>query len=164
MRCGFTYEFPAPLPAPATPFPAAVTTAPAALPTPPAAADAVLDMALDAVLVARVIHDWFWGTGMCCCFFATAVLFCGFTGGGIGFFAGFTAVFFCVEIDVTGGFLAVVVAMGALRTAVGVDFLVVVDGRAFLVPMGWATILDYLIAVFQVGSIVRFEILRSNFV
>lgn len=103
----------------------------------------MLDIALDAVLVARVSHDWLpCGTGMCCCFFATAFLVCGFTGGGTGFLAGVMAVFFCVEIDVTGGFLAVAVAMGALRTAVGVDFLVVVLGTDFLVPMGWATILD----------------------
>jgi hypothetical protein len=31
--------------------------------------------------------------------------------------------------------------MGALRTGVGDDFLEALPGTAFLVPMGWATIL-----------------------
>jgi hypothetical protein len=139
-----TYDCPAPLPAPATPFPAAVTTAPAALPTPDVAADAVLEMAPDAPFAAFVSHDcWAGGVGMCGCFFCAAtgrgtgfltvvfIFFCAVTGGGMGFF--------CMAVDVMG-FLGVVEAMGALRTAVGVVFLAMVPGMAFLEPMGWATI------------------------
>jgi hypothetical protein len=43
---------------------------------------------------------------------------------------------------VIGGFFAVVEAMGAFLTGVGVDFLGTVPGTAFLVPMGWGAMVD----------------------
>lgn len=142
-----TYDTPAPFPAPATPLPAAVTTAPAALPTPAAAADVVLDIAAPAPFVALVSHDcWDGGVGMCCCFLAAAgrFFFCVVTAAGMGFFFCAATVagmgFLVVMVEVMG-FFAVVEAMGALRTGVGVDFLETAPGMAFLVPMGWATIL-----------------------
>jgi hypothetical protein len=63
------------------------------------------------------------------------------TGGGTGFLVVAVTGFFCCETEVVMGFFAVVEAMGALRTGVGVVFLVAAPGMAFLVPMGWATIL-----------------------
>jgi len=83
---------------------------------------------------------------MCCCFLAAAgrFFFCAVTAAGMGFFFWAVTVagmgFLVVTVDVMG-FFAVEEAMGALRTGVGVDFLETAPGTAFLVPMGWATIL-----------------------
>lgn len=51
------------------------------------------------------------------------------TGGGMGFF-------------VAVGLRAVVLEMGALRTGVEVGFFGVLPGMAFLVPIGWATMMS----------------------
>jgi hypothetical protein len=51
---------------------------------------------------------------------------------------------FLVVVVVTG-FRAFVDAMGALRRGVDVGFLGVVPGTAFLVPMGWATMMGVVV-------------------
>jgi hypothetical protein len=66
----------------------------------------------------------------------TGFFFCAVMGGGIGFL---------VEVVVMG-LRAVVLEIGALRTGVEVVFLGVVPGMAFLVPMGWATMMDVVVA------------------
>jgi hypothetical protein len=73
-------------------------------------------------------------------FFAGGFFFWAEMGAGMGFFVGVDVIAFFMGVDGTG-FLAVVEATGALRTGWGVCFGVV-PGMAFLVPMGWATILD----------------------
>jgi hypothetical protein len=99
-----------------------------------------------------VSQDWDCGSWMCVVcffvaemgggmgFFAGVFFFCAVTGAGMGFFVGVDVIAFFIGVDGTG-FLAVIEATGALRTGWGVCFGVV-PGMAFLVPMGWATILD----------------------
>jgi len=115
------------------------------LPTPDAAALVALDTA-DVAPFMPLVSQLCWAGGVAGFFFWAFAWGRGFFWVGGLYVAVVVVGFFCAAV-VTGffaagvmGFLAVVEATGALRTGVVVGFLGVLPGMAFLVPMGWATI------------------------
>lgn len=148
-----TYLAPAPFPAPATPFPAAVTTAPAAFPMPDAAALVTLlipELAAPMVLVSQLLFCGAWtflGVGGTAFFAPTGCEPTGFlTAGAPTFFAavvgggaffvpmgvGFLYGTVLVWAAPTEGFFAGPTALGPMGLG---------RATAFLVPMGWATMM-----------------------